>query len=461
MTESIKRLCCITREFRRHPKRLESIASFNKAAPMEKALVKDLVRNLFFIEYLGNSYIHGFQKFPRDFQALFITGCFEILFAHNLHIAEIIAAILKIGDSRSHNRALKKVLHGSLARIEREKEKIFDAQYPLSVRYSYPDCTFNILHDSIHPNVLSRVLQAMQFPYTGLGFLYNPHIVSRRQFIGFLDNNSCNYIQSSLHSDYIIVHTGTDIVLDSPLYRKGGLYIQDLSMVLLADYIAGNISQSGIILDYCAAPGGKTVALAQFLWHLSPLFICHDISIERLKILKKNLEKRPWINALTVSSSACGTDGELSSQTFLSLLKTRKTPSHLRAKIWYIPGWEEISRRQFDTVVVDAPCSGLGTLYKFPEIKYLFKDDAPFIRQQKNLLEKVKEFVKIQGNLYYLTCTLNKRENEGVFESFVQSVEKGWTIESDKNRGRKGPFTIVPRKGQPSGGYLAGMIRRK
>ena len=88
----------------------------------------------------------------------------------------------------------------------------------------------------------------------------------------------------------------------------------------------------------------------------------------------------------------------------------------------------------FDKILIDAPCSGLGTIQKNPDIKWrrTEKDIANFQKLQLQILDTLKNYVKPKGIVLYSTCTINKEENEDVIEQFFQS-NKNFVLLSPQN----------------------------
>lgn len=145
------------------------------------------------------------------------------------------------------------------------------------------------------------------------------------------------------------------------------------------------------ILDMCAAPGGKTAAMAELTGDRCSITAC-DVYDHRLELIEKNAE-RLGLNSI----STCLSDG-----------------SEHRDE------WEDA----FDLVLADVPCSGLGTIGGKPEIK-LRGDVAGFSRLaeiQRKILANAASYVRPGGMLMYSTCTLNRDENEGVTDGFLREM---------------------------------------
>lgn len=165
-------------------------------------------------------------------------------------------------------------------------------------------------------------------------------------------------------------------------FERGEFYVQDEGAQLTA-YLLG--AKSGeCILDFCAAPGGKTTHLAELTYGKAEI-IATDSSAHRLLLLKENVSRL-------------------------------KSPN-----IKVVPLAEVLAEdRQYDRILVDAPCSALGILRRIPEGKWSKK--AKMIQEyaliQLEILNEVLPLLKSGGHLLYITCSTEREENEAVVETF-------------------------------------------
>lgn len=175
---------------------------------------------------------------------------------------------------------------------------------------------------------------------------------------------------------------------DLPGYAEGRVSIQDAGAQLLAAVIPGHLRDRARILDACAAPGGKLFHLAERLPDAELIAIEH--SADRLAVLTREAQRLGHEAVRLVHADATGRD-------------------------W--AGADE----PFDLVVLDAPCSGTGTLRRHPDIKVLRKpgDLADYRTLQLALLRNLWPLVKPGGSLIYCTCSLLPEENDQVIEAFL------------------------------------------
>lgn len=173
-----------------------------------------------------------------------------------------------------------------------------------------------------------------------------------------------------------------------PLYQQGHIEIQDEGSQLIARLVAPKRGE--MVADFCAGVGGKTLALGALMRSTGRLY-AFDIHAKRLAGLGPRL-KRSGLSNVHPAAIASERDPRI---------------KRLAGKI--------------DRVLVDAPCSGSGTLRRNPDLKWRF-DERELERVngvQTDVLRSAARLLKPGGRLVYATCSLLARENQDVVESFV------------------------------------------
>ena len=195
----------------------------------------------------------------------------------------------------------------------------------------------------------------------------------------------------------------------SSAFKSGLLTIQDESSMLAA-YALG-VEANDLILDACAAPGGKSTHIAEKLKNTGKV-ISLDLHEHKVKLINENA-KRLGLNNIETKA-----------------LDSRKAREHFQPE-------------QFDKVLLDAPCSGLGVMRRKPDMKYTKKEED--IQQlstiQQSLLESVSTLVKKGGVLVYSTCTVDREENEHTIQSFLKTNPQ---FEGDGTLKERMPEAIQP-----------------
>ncbi|MFH1365145.1 MAG: NOL1/NOP2/sun family putative RNA methylase [archaeon] len=173
----------------------------------------------------------------------------------------------------------------------------------------------------------------------------------------------------------------------------GYYYIQEIASML--SIIALSPKPNELFLDLCASPGSKTTQAASFMENKGTI-IANEVSMQREKILASNLERCGVTNAIILKR-----DGE----TLCRRFKQREI--------------------YFDKILVDAPCSGEGTLRSTPKtyIMWNIKTVQGLPRIQKKLCESAFEILKKGGEMIYSTCTHAPEENEGVVDFILEKFK--------------------------------------
>ena len=175
-----------------------------------------------------------------------------------------------------------------------------------------------------------------------------------------------------------------------PLFKSGAIEVQDEGSQILAQIVGAKRGE--MVVDFCAGAGGKTLALGAAMRNTGRLY-AFDISDKRLAKLKPRLARSGLSNVHPVLIA------------------------HERdAKIKRLAG-------KIDRVLVDAPCSGLGTLRRNPDVKWrqLPGAIAELNEKQSAILDSAARLVKTGGRLVYATCSILREENEAVAEQFLAS----------------------------------------
>ena len=149
------------------------------------------------------------------------------------------------------------------------------------------------------------------------------------------------------------------------------------------------VKQGDLVIDVCAAPGGKTTAIAERMNNTGKI-IASDIYRRKLDLVDKEAKRLGITNIETRSWDATRVDSTMV--------------------------------KKADRVLVDAPCSGLGVVRRKPEIKYreLSEDIMMMPKKQADILSASSSYVKPGGTLVYSTCTINPEENEKIIDQFLK-----------------------------------------
>ena len=223
--------------------------------------------------------------------------------------------------------------------------------------------------------------------------------------------------------------SGTGDLENLPAFTEGRFMVQDAAARLVANI--AQPAEDAKVLDMCAAPGGKSFALAFDMGDKGQIMSC-DVHPHKLKLLESGAQRLGINNLRAVLA-----DG---------------TEHHA--------AWEQAA----DLVVADVPCSGLGIIRKKPDIRYKKPEElAKLPALQMKILENAATYVRPGGTLIYSTCTILPEENEGVTEEFL-ARHIDFTLEEFvlplPIGNSKGHLTLWPQRFGTDGFYICRMRRK-
>ena len=210
--------------------------------------------------------------------------------------------------------------------------------------------------------------------------------------------NSVNSVLNELHSfkpikmqysPYGIRIHDKSLLINHPLFKNGSIEVQDESSQLAA--LVLNPKRNELIADFCAGAGGKSLIFAM-LMHNTGRVYAFDVNEKRLNNMKPRLI-RAGVN-------------NIHSMCIISEFDQRLSKLH----------------NKLDKVYVDAPCSGLGTLRRSPELKFRNSPDSiiELSKKQLSILNEACKLVKVGGLLAYATCSIMRQENQEVINNFLK-----------------------------------------
>lgn len=216
-----------------------------------------------------------------------------------------------------------------------------------------------------------------------------------------------------------------------PLFHAGTYYPQEAGSQLLASVLPQlDLPEEPLVLDLCAAPGGKSTLIASFL-NEKGLLVCNEIIPNRAKILKENLTKWGASNTIVTNNSP--------------------------ADFQQVPDF-------FDLMLIDAPCSGEGMFRKDPAARNEWSTASVAncaVRQEQIILD-CWDSLKEGGYLIYSTCTFNTSENENmvrwmnkILGAEIQQIELPWA-QADRN---ETGWYALPGK-MDTEGYFISVLRK-
>lgn len=283
------------------------------------------------------------------------------------------------------NSGSYRLVNGILRAMDRQGKILPDKEDKvgyLSVLYSYPGWLVEYFVKNFGLKKTENILKAGNKPAMTSIRIIDPSSLTEVE--QQLKQAGIDYEQSKLTDHNLVIKHGQ--VANTGLFKNGQITIQDSAASLAVDAFDFNGHER--VLDACAAPGGKTVQIAE---KLSDGFVTAlDIHENKLRLVKNAAHR-------------------------LNVTERVKTKALDARKV------QDAFNVKFDKILVDAPCSGLGLIRRKPEIRYdkSYQDIQNLSRIQRDILNSVVQQLAPGGELVYSTCTITKEEDEDVVKQFL------------------------------------------
>lgn len=331
-------------------------------------------------------------------------------------------------------RELAPLLRGDEADwLARAKGATFD-ELPPAVRLDLPDWLHERLAVQFKAAEVEALVGALNQP-APLDLRVNPLKTDRAAVLARLAADGID-AAACPGSPLGVRLAGKPALARHPLFLDGSVEVQDEGSQLLGLLVAPKRGE--MVVDFCAGAGGKTLLLGALMRSQGRLY-AFDVSEKRLANLKPRLARSGLSNVHPV---------RIDSETDL--------------KVKRLAG-------KADRVLVDAPCSGLGTLRRNPDLKWRQTPTAvdELVAKQRAILNAAARLVKPGGRLVYATCSLLDAENEGVVAEFLAGHPEFATLSAVAELARGGVdidcgerLRLLPHR-HGTDGFFAALLERK
>lgn len=268
------------------------------------------------------------------------------------------------------------------------------ANLPFAVRHSLPEWLGQELLDIFSPAEASALAEALNRP-APVDLRVNTLKVDRDTLANALAQAGFP-CEPTPWSPVGLRRANRAPLFNTQAFRDGWFELQDEGSQSIALLTAPRRRET--IVDYCAGGGGKTLHLGALMGNTGSLWAL-DVSARRLEKLRPRLKRAGLDNVRTMAIES-------------------ETDPRILAQIG-----------QADRVLVDAPCSGTGTLRRNPDIKWRGLELAQLNRIQASILDAAAHLVRPGGRLIYATCSLLSQENQAVVQSFLARAPDFTVIE--------------------------------
>ncbi|NIP38084.1 MAG: 16S rRNA (cytosine(967)-C(5))-methyltransferase RsmB [Candidatus Dadabacteria bacterium] len=338
------------------------------------------------LRYVLNSFLKHKIK-SKKVELLLLTGIYQILYLDSIPDHASINETVNIVKRKFDNK-IKNLANAVLREVSRNKKSL---DFPdrtnlskyLSINYSYPGWLVDKWIDGYGAEITEDICINLN-KHSKTAIRVKKKIIDREKFSELIaDHNPSNTSLSNV-GIYIDDQYG---LLNSRYYKQGYFCIQDESSQIVSMIV--DPKQGETILDACSAPGTKSNHLAEIMNNKGRIVSC-DINSDRLNLVQNDAKRL----GNTIIETVCSDARDISFSKDI----------------------------RFDRILVDAPCSGLGTIKNNPDIKWNKnpEDIGRLSSIQLDILNNVSWYLKDGGTLVYSVCTLMREENEQVCEYFLE-----------------------------------------
>lgn len=382
----------------------------------------------YFLAKMGNLKLN---KLDKEVLIILRLGFYQIHFLSRIPDYAVVndcVNLTKISGKASASRLVNAVLRKLTKLQVKEKISFQDPIEEIALNHSHPTWLIKNWAKHYGLSAAQSIAESNNKPSL-IYFRVNNLKVTTGQILELLKKNNVVIQPSSLlETAFCLVEGDSQILLK--LAREGKIYLQDTASQLIAHLVAPKKGMR--IFDACAAPGGKTALIASLMENQG-LIIAGDLHLPRVKLIQQTAKKL----GVSIINPICYD-------------ATKQVPIN--------------ENTLFDRVLVDAPCSGTGTLRHNPEIKgRLFPEKLEELSKlQLEILSNCASLVKSKGKLIYSTCSLEYEENEQVIEEFLKKNKNFQLIKAEISANlitKEGFIRTFPDRDNTEG-FFAAMLEK-
>ncbi len=341
------------------------------------------------------------QQQPPDLRRILHIGLYQLRYLNNIPPSAAVNTSVELTSQVNGLQRLSGVVNGILRQYIRGSEANHDLLIlpndpvkKIAILYSFPDWIIKTWVQQWGEETTEKLCHWFnQTP--SIDIRINPLKTTLEDIETKFTEAGINVTRLANFSMSLRLQGKIGAIQSLPGFQQGHWTVQDSSAQLVSYLLAPQPGET--IIDACAAPGGKTTHIAELMGDQGTIWAC-DRTPSRLKKVQQNAQR-------------------------LELKSIKIIEGDSR----HLTQFMESS----DRVLVDAPCSGLGTLHRHPDIRW--RQTPEKVQQlailQQEILTQAAQWVKPQGILVYATCTLNPLENEQIIQQFL-ATHSHWHIET-------------------------------
>lgn len=402
-----------------------------------RELVYGVLENKIYIDYvLSKASKIKVKKIHFQIIEILRSAIYQIIFMDKIPDSAAVNEAVNLAKKFGHKGTIGFV-NGVLRSIVRDKDEfskvdIKEKSKYISTKYSHQEYMVNRWIKNFGEDFTEDLCRSNNTRPL-LNIRVNTLKTTREELLILLEDKDYIVLKTKYAKDGLII-TNPFRITENEEFKKGFFTIQDESSMLVGQI--ANPKKGSLILDMCAAPGGKSTHLAQLMKNKGKI-LSRDIFEHKIDLIKEN-NRRLGISNIEVQ-----------------LYDALKLDESLINKV--------------DYCLIDAPCSGLGLIRRKPEIKInrSEKDIMDLVHLQKQLINIGKEYVKPSGILIYSTCTIEPEENILLINEFLEenkdfklvSINDEFQYKEDLHTLDSGYIQLFPNIHNTDGFFIAKMKR--
>ena len=396
------------------------------------------------MDYILNQYSKTpVNKMKPLIRRIMRMAVYQIIYMENVPDSAACNEAVKLAAKRGFT-GLKGFVNGVLRNISRNKDNI---TYPdkaketkkyLSVKYSMPEWIIELWNTNMSYEEIEDILAGMR--------------KDKKTYIRCNTlKGSTDYIKKILEEEGVTVTevsglsyayeiSGYDYLTALKSFNEGLYQIQDISSMMAGEYVKP--STDSLIVDVCAAPGGKSINAALKL---------AEAAYDNKDIPESGISKEVLKG---ITGRVIARDVSDYKASLIDDNVARLGIPYIDVEVHNALEFDEELEGKADIVIADLPCSGLGIMGRKPDIRYNITKEKidDIISLQRDILKVVSRYVKTGGTLVYSTCTINRAENEDNADWICNTL--GFSEDGEYRQ------MLPSAKADNDGFFVAGLIKK-
>ena len=364
---------------------------YNYLEQRDKAFIKKVTEGVverkieldYVINQFSNTKVNKLKPLIREVLRMSI---YQILYMEQVPDSAVCNEAVKLVEKRKfHN--LKGFVNGVLRNIARNKDNI--TYTDISVKYSMPQFLVDRLMEAYDKETVESIFKAFLCEKPVSVRMKESLSKERKEAIILEMQNAGIEVVKHPYLSYAYELKKAEGLNNIDSFIEGEFTVQDVSSMLVAE--CAGIKENMTVLDLCAAPGGKSMHIAEKLNGTGKVY-SFDVSERKTEYIEENIERLGYANVEVAVN-----DGTVFNEALIE---------------------------KGDVVIADVPCSGIGVIGKKCDIKYRINEEeiSNIVSLQKKIMENAWKYVKRGGILIYSTCTISRDENEEMVKWLTQNT---------------------------------------